>query len=120
MSPLGTSPDFAPVKRVSCGIPMIPSVATAHRRKAVRNVRFLPFSRRSNAGWMFMDFRDTPDGAKFRQELRSWFEQNLPEGWKERGHGRGRTEEEISREWSKKLAEAGYAGLTWPKDFGGA
>ena len=66
-----------------------------------------------------MDFRDTPEEAKFRSELRAWFESNLPEGWRERGPERGRTEEEISREWSKRLYDAGYAGLTWPKEFGG-
>ncbi len=67
-----------------------------------------------------MDFRDSPEEAAFRAELRSWFEANLPDGWKDRGPARGRTEEEISREWSKKLYDAGYAGLTWPKEFGGA
>jgi alkylation response protein AidB-like acyl-CoA dehydrogenase len=67
-----------------------------------------------------MDFRDTPEEAAFRSELREWFEANLPEGWTDRGPAAGRTEEEISREWSKKLYDAGYAGLTWPKDFGGA
>ena len=67
-----------------------------------------------------MDFRDTAEEAAFRSELRSWFEANLPEGWKDRGPARGRTEEDISREWSKKLSDAGYAGLTWPKEYGGA
>ena len=67
-----------------------------------------------------MDFRDSPEEAAFRAELRAWFEANLPDGWRDRGPARGRTEEEISREWSKKLYDAGYAGLTWPKEFGGA
>ena len=67
-----------------------------------------------------MDFRDTPEEAAFRSELRAWFEANLPDGWRDKGPARGRTEEEISREWSKRLYEAGYAGLTWPKEFGGA
>ncbi|MEA2434955.1 MAG: hypothetical protein QOG54_2412 [Actinomycetota bacterium] len=67
-----------------------------------------------------MDFRDTPDEAAFRTELRTWFEANLPEGWTERGHAPGRMDEDISRAWSKKLHEAGYSGLTWPKEFGGA
>ncbi|MDQ3940750.1 MAG: acyl-CoA dehydrogenase [Actinomycetota bacterium] len=67
-----------------------------------------------------MDFRDTPEEAAFRQELRDWFEANLPEGWRDRGPSRGRMDEAISRDWSKKLSEAGYAGLTWPKEYGGA
>ena len=67
-----------------------------------------------------MDFRDTPEEAAFRAELRSWLEANLPEGWKEQGPAAGRGEEAVSREWAKKLADAGYAGLTWPKDYGGA
>jgi alkylation response protein AidB-like acyl-CoA dehydrogenase len=67
-----------------------------------------------------MDFRDTPEEAKFRAELREWFEANLPDGWRERGPSSGRDEEEVSREWARKLHEAGYAGITWPKDFGGA
>lgn len=67
-----------------------------------------------------MDFRDTRDEAKFRAELRDWLEANIPEGWRERGHKPGRGEEDISRKWSKKLYDAGYSGLTWPEEFGGA
>lgn len=65
-----------------------------------------------------MDFRDTPDEATFRKELRAWIAGNLPEGWRDRPPN-GRMDESVSREWSKKLYEAGYAGLTWPKEFGG-
>ncbi len=66
-----------------------------------------------------MDFRDTPEEAKFRSELRAWLEENIPHEWKERGHVAGRTDEDISKQWSKKLYEAGYSGLTWPEEFGG-
>ncbi len=66
-----------------------------------------------------MDFRDTPEEAAFRKELRAWLEDNVPEGWHERGHESGRTEETISKEWAHKLHEGGYAGLTWPEEFGG-
>ena len=67
-----------------------------------------------------MDFRDTSEEAAFRAELRDWFAANLPEGWTEQGPARGRLDEKVSKEWSKRLSEAGYAGLTWPKEFGGA
>ena len=66
-----------------------------------------------------MDFRDSPSEAAFRQELRSWIADNLPEGWRERDPSKGRGDEEVSRAWSRKLYDAGYAGITWPKEFGG-
>jgi alkylation response protein AidB-like acyl-CoA dehydrogenase len=67
-----------------------------------------------------MDLRDTPDEAAFRAELRAWLDANLPE---ERRGGRGGEErygDAFGREWSKLLFEGGYAGLTWPKEYGGA
>jgi alkylation response protein AidB-like acyl-CoA dehydrogenase len=66
-----------------------------------------------------MDLRDTPDEAEFRAGLRAWIDENLPA---ERRGGRGgaqRFEDPFLREWSRKLYEAGYAGLTWPKEYGG-
>jgi alkylation response protein AidB-like acyl-CoA dehydrogenase len=67
-----------------------------------------------------VDLRDTPEEAAFRTELRAWLDANLPEerrGW--RGGGQ-RFEGEFGREWSRRLYEAGYAGLTWPREYGGA
>jgi alkylation response protein AidB-like acyl-CoA dehydrogenase len=67
-----------------------------------------------------VDLRDKPDEAAFRSELRAWLDANLPE---ERRGGRGGEErygDGFGREWSKLLFEGGYAGLTWPKEYGGA
>jgi alkylation response protein AidB-like acyl-CoA dehydrogenase len=64
-----------------------------------------------------VDFRDTPEEAAFRKELRAWIEANKPQ---EAEPQAGRLHETTSREWAAKLHEAGYAGITWPKDFGGA
>jgi len=66
-----------------------------------------------------MDFHDTPDEAAFRKELRTWISDNLPDGWRESAPTSGRMDESVSREWSKRLYDAGYAGLTWPKEYGG-
>jgi alkylation response protein AidB-like acyl-CoA dehydrogenase len=62
-----------------------------------------------------MDLRDTPEEAAFRQEVRSFIEANKPKA--ARGAGRIGAED---RDWSRQLGEAGYAGLTWPKEYGGA
>src|SRR5229473_371265 len=67
-----------------------------------------------------MDLRDTPEEAAFRAELRAWLDDNLPHerrGW--RG-GEQRFGDAFGREWSRKLYDGGYAGLTWPKEYGGA
>jgi alkylation response protein AidB-like acyl-CoA dehydrogenase len=66
-----------------------------------------------------VDFRDTPQEAEFRADLRKWLQENVPaDGAFDPSKPRG--DEGVSREWSRKLYEAGYAGLTWPKEFGGA
>jgi len=65
-----------------------------------------------------VNLRDTSDEAAFRAELRAWIADNLPDN--ERG-GRGgeRRFEDFGRDWSRKLYDAGYSGLTWPKEYGG-
>jgi alkylation response protein AidB-like acyl-CoA dehydrogenase len=66
-----------------------------------------------------MDFHDSPSEAAFRAEARAWIDLNLPEGWRDRKIGPGQ-DASIMRAWSRRLYEAGYAGLTWPKEYGGA
>ena len=64
-----------------------------------------------------MELRDTPDEAAFRAEVREFIAQNLPDRSKVRG---ARRFEADDRAWSAKLGAAGYAGLTWPREYGGA
>ena len=64
-----------------------------------------------------MELRDTPDEAAFRAEVRAFIDENLPASSKERS---ARRFEDADLEWSRKLGAAGYAGLTWPTEYGGA
>jgi alkylation response protein AidB-like acyl-CoA dehydrogenase len=66
-----------------------------------------------------VDLRDTPDEAAFRSEVKTWIETNLPDELRGGRLGEQRFEQ-LGREWSRRLYEAGYAGLTWPKEYGGA
>jgi len=67
-----------------------------------------------------MDLRDTPQEAEFRSGLRAWVEANLPEDKRSGRGGAQRFDDPFMREWSRTLYEAGYVGLTWPKEYGGA
>lgn len=66
-----------------------------------------------------MDFRDTPDEAEFRAGLRRFLTEALPEDWAQRPPHVGHPPVEERRAWSRKLYDAGYAGLTWPTEYGG-
>src|ERR687891_701508 len=63
-----------------------------------------------------MDLTLSPDEEAFRDELRTWLEENHP-GEEPKGD-----EEEafaFRREWQTKLHEGGWAGVSWPKEYGG-
>ncbi|WP_174733351.1 acyl-CoA dehydrogenase family protein [Mesobacillus harenae] len=69
-----------------------------------------------------MDFSYTETELAFQTELRTWLEENLPEGWidgnryiPEDNQQKG----EFLREWQRKLSEGGWAGISWPKQYGG-
>jgi len=66
-----------------------------------------------------VDFRDTADEAEFRGALRTWLHENLPSDWADRPPAVGRWDEAFTREWTRKLYDGGYVGLTWPKEYGG-
>ena len=58
-----------------------------------------------------MDLNYTPEDVAFRKSVRAWLEQNLP-------RNPIRTLQE-RRVWHRKLSEAGYLGMGWPKAYGG-
>jgi len=74
-----------------------------------------------------VDFEDTPEEAAFRAEARAWLEANAIS----KGHAddfsagvwtNAYTEDvyvKRCREWQGRLAEGGFAGITWPRAYGG-
>jgi len=68
-----------------------------------------------------MDFKYSEEDEKFRHLFRSWLEQNLPRDW--RGDSEldadDKTEFERRREWHRKLYDAGWMCIHWPKEYGG-
>jgi alkylation response protein AidB-like acyl-CoA dehydrogenase len=67
-----------------------------------------------------MDLSFTASELKFRDEVRAWLKANVPGDWEKR-----RTEDnmherfEFLRAWQKRVYEAGWAGIAWPREFGG-
>src|SRR5690554_6100215 len=68
-----------------------------------------------------MDFNDTPEQAQFRQQVRQWLTDNATLK-KDKRHKSMEGEEAFkeAKAWYRKVADAGYASLTWPKEYGGA
>src|SRR5947209_9579665 len=66
-----------------------------------------------------MDFELSPSEKKFRDEVRAWLKANVPRG--DDADGAGDQTEFVNRRraWQKKLFEAGYIGITWPKEYSG-
>ncbi len=68
-----------------------------------------------------MDLRLTPSEEQFRDELRAWLQQNVPPPWR----GGVAAEEENQgyiqylRDWQRQVYEGGWAGISWPKEYGG-
>jgi alkylation response protein AidB-like acyl-CoA dehydrogenase len=69
-----------------------------------------------------MDLSFNEKQEEYREHAREWLINNIPEGWGtpefewpddegERG--------KILREWDRKLYEGGFAGIAWPKEYGG-
>jgi alkylation response protein AidB-like acyl-CoA dehydrogenase len=63
-----------------------------------------------------MDLTLSPQEEAFRDELREWLEANKPGDEPE---GDDTAAFEFRKAWQRKLADAGWAGLSWPKEYGG-
>src|ERR1700735_4696477 len=74
-----------------------------------------------------MNFDDTPQEAAFRAEAKAWIAANAQKQYEEelKKASLGRTELkganllEVAKAWQRKKADAGWACLHWPKEYGG-
>jgi alkylation response protein AidB-like acyl-CoA dehydrogenase len=69
-----------------------------------------------------MDFKYSEEDEAFRAEFRSWLEANMPRDWRDDGELADpdtKSEFERRRAWHRKLYDAGWMCIHWPKEFGG-
>jgi alkylation response protein AidB-like acyl-CoA dehydrogenase len=70
-----------------------------------------------------LDFTYPPEAEAFRKEFRAWLDANLPDDL--RGHGWGGSLDVEAdtlarlRDWNRRLADARYAAIAWPDEWGG-
>src|ERR1700704_6900225 len=79
------------------------------------SVLAIPAAGAASLGSASVDLSLAPDEEAFRDELRSWLEANNP--------GREPEGDEAAfafrRDWQRTLNEAGWAGISWPQEYGG-
>ena len=68
-----------------------------------------------------MDYRYPPDTLPFRMEVRQWLQHNLDEELRGLSNRGALNPEQLDalRRWNRKLADAGYAAISWPAEYGG-
>jgi alkylation response protein AidB-like acyl-CoA dehydrogenase len=69
-----------------------------------------------------MDIAMTEDQIAYRDRFRAWLDEHLPRDWDwptYRGPKDENANAEYQKAWERKLYEAGYAGIAWPKEYGG-
>lgn len=68
-----------------------------------------------------MDLKFSEEDFAFQKEVREWIEENLPSDMQDRikqsPNGSGSREDH--EYWQRKLYERGWAGVNWPKEYGG-
>ncbi len=72
-------------------------------------------------GVIQVDLNLTPREQQFRDEVRAWFAANVPKDWAKRRAAEESMEARFGylRAWQRKLFDAGWAGISWPNDYGG-
>jgi alkylation response protein AidB-like acyl-CoA dehydrogenase len=66
-----------------------------------------------------MDFSLTTEQARFRDELRAWLRENIADAQSALPAMDAEDGVERRRRWQRRVYEAGYAGVSWPKEYGG-
>ena len=62
-----------------------------------------------------MDFKDSPEEATFRDQAATWLKANVPAP----AELEGLSEMERGKLWQKRKADAGWACIRWPEEYGG-
>ncbi len=66
-----------------------------------------------------MDLNFTPDELAFREEIRAWVAENLPQDISHKVHNALHLTKEDLQRWARILGKKGWHGWGWPKQFGG-
>ena len=69
-----------------------------------------------------MNLQFTQEELDFQKEVRDWIKDNYPEDMKERltNAPNGHVTKEEHVQWQQALYAKGWAGINWPKEYGGA
>ena len=66
-----------------------------------------------------MDLTFTPEEQAFREQIRAWVAENLPQDISHKVHNALRLGKDDLQRWAKILGKQGWHGWAWPKQFGG-
>jgi alkylation response protein AidB-like acyl-CoA dehydrogenase len=69
-----------------------------------------------------MDSNYTREEESFRKEVRMWLEETLPKGELRGADNRAHADKstlEKMKGWHRRMHEASYLALSWPKEYGG-
>jgi alkylation response protein AidB-like acyl-CoA dehydrogenase len=64
-----------------------------------------------------MEIAFSPDEERFRERARAWIEANKPADPPAENDIRARREFDLA--WQRKMYDAGWAGISWPREYGG-
>jgi alkylation response protein AidB-like acyl-CoA dehydrogenase len=67
-----------------------------------------------------MELTYPPEAEAFRKEIRTWLEDNLPDGWFDPGFDMTADERAAFNDvWPRRLHEGGWICAGWPEEYGG-
>ena len=69
-----------------------------------------------------MDLNPTSDEQRFREELRAWLAANQADLNESQTYDQAENMDSwmaFLKRWQRKLYDAGWSGMSWPKEYGG-
>src|SRR5262245_7294918 len=74
-------------------------------------------SRQKRLRFFAMDLTFTAEERAFREEVRDWLHEHVPR--ERRPHGDGADSRVFDLAWQREQYDGGWAGISWPAEFGG-